>query len=292
MSDKQPLWLRAGPFLFLLFWSSGYPVSKLGMSYAAPFSFLLLRYGLVLVLLAPMWLWLRPPWPQRRAEWLHIAVVGFLIQTLYFGGCYTAFSLGTSSGAVALIASLQPLLVAVLAPFLVGEHTHLRGWVGLALGFAGAVVVIAGYAQVGHVPLAGIAASIAALFGMTGATLYEKRFGISHHPITANIIQYGVGFLTTLPIALVHFRATPNPHFIGLLVYLVVANSIVSLSLFLAMVRAGQAAKVSSLLNLVPPTAALMSWAMLGEPMTLMTWIGMALAGLGVTLARWQKKAP
>jgi len=58
------------------------------------------------------------------------------------------------------------------------------------------------------------------------------------------------------------------------------------------MVRAGQAAKVSSLLYLVPPLAALMSWGMLHEPMTLTTWAGMAVAGLGVTLARWQRKAP
>jgi drug/metabolite transporter (DMT)-like permease len=293
MSEKSPLWLRTAPFLFLFFWSSGYPVSKLGMQYAAPFSFLMLRYALVLVLLAPLALWLRPPLPKRRIDWLHIAVVGFLIQTLYFGGCYTAFASGTSSGAVALIVSLQPLLVAVLAPLLVGgERTHVQGWVGLGLGFLGAVIVISGYEHVAHFPFIGVGASIAALFGMTAATLYEKRFGVTQHPITANMIQYVVGFLTTLPIALVHFHAQADPHFIALLFYLVIANSIISLSLFLAMVRAGQAAKVSSLLYLVPPLAALMSWGMLHEPMTLTTWAGMAVAGLGVTLARWQRKAP
>lgn len=46
MTNPVPLWLRAAPFLFLVFWSSGSPVSKLGMHYASPFSFLaVVRHG-------------------------------------------------------------------------------------------------------------------------------------------------------------------------------------------------------------------------------------------------------
>jgi drug/metabolite transporter (DMT)-like permease len=285
-----PLWLRAAPFIFLVFWSSGYPMSKLGMHYAAPFSFLAVRYATVLLVLAPLALWLRPPLPKRRVDWAHLAAVGFGIQTVYFGGCYFAFAEGTSSAAVALIVSLQPLLVAVLAPLLVGERTSLQGWAGLALGFIGAVLVIQGYAHAAQMPALGVGASVAALFGMTGATLYEKRFGVVQHPITANLVQYAVGLLTTLPIALaLGFHAVPDVHFIGIVLYLVVANSLISISLFLAMVRAGRASQVSALFYLVPPVAALMAWGLLGEPLPVLAWAGMAVAGLGVTLARGQK---
>jgi len=292
MSDKStPLWLRAAPFIFLIFWSSGYPMSKLGMHYAAPFSFLALRYATVLLVLAPLALWLRPPLPKRALDWLHLAVVGFGIQTVYFGGCYFAFADGTSSAGVALIVSLQPLLVAVLAPLLVGERIGLQGWVGLALGFIGAVLVISGYAHTAQMPALGVLSSVAALFGMTGATLYEKRFGIQQHPITANLVHYAVGLLTSLPIALaLGFRAAPAPVFIGIVLYLVIANSLISISLFLAMVRAGRASQVSALFYLVPPVAAVMSWALLGEPMPPLAWVGMAVAGLGVALARWHRK--
>jgi drug/metabolite transporter (DMT)-like permease len=286
---STPVWLRAAPFLFLLFWSSGYPLSKIGLQYASPFSFLTLRYLLVLLLLSPLCLWLRPPLPQRRIDWLHLAAVGFGIQTVYFAGCYGAFAAGASSGVVALIASLQPLLTAALAPLLVGERIEARGWAGLGLGFCGAVVVILGYERMAHFPLLGVLCAVAALCGMTGATLYEKRFGISQHPLTANMVQYVVGLVTTLPFALWHFHVVPNVHFITILVYLVVANSLVSISLFLAMVRAGRVSQVASLFYLVPPLAGLMAWATLDEAMPPLAWGGMVLAGLGVALARWQK---
>jgi drug/metabolite transporter (DMT)-like permease len=292
MSDTPtPLWLRAAPFIFLLFWSSGYPVSKLGMVYAAPFSFLALRYATVLLVLAPLALWLRPPLPKRAIDWLHLAMVGFAIQIVYFGGCYGAFAIGTSAGAVALICSLQPILVAVLAPLLVGERTSPAGWAGLLLGFAGALLVIHGYNHAAHVPLLGVALSVLALCGMTGATLYEKRFGVTQHPVTANLVQYAVGFAIALPIAAaMGFRAALVPGFLVPMLYLVVANSLISISLFLAMVRYGRAAQVSALFYLVPPVASLMAWGLLAERPPALAWAGMVVAGLGVAITRWQPK--
>ena len=53
-----------------------------------------------------------------------------------------------SAGAVALITSMQPILVALLAPTFTGELVTSARWVGLALGLSGAVIVIA--AQVDH----------------------------------------------------------------------------------------------------------------------------------------------
>ncbi|WBO59762.1 DMT family transporter [Acidocella sp. MX-AZ03] len=114
--DAPPGWLRAAPFLFLMLWSAGFPVSKTGIQYAAPFTFLAVRYALALAVLVPVALWLRPALPKRRIALLHVAVVGFCIQTIYFGMCYAAFARGTSAGVVALVVSLQPLLVGVLAP--------------------------------------------------------------------------------------------------------------------------------------------------------------------------------
>jgi hypothetical protein len=37
------------------------------------------------VVLAPFVAALQPPMPERRIDWLHLAVVGFLIQAVYFG---------------------------------------------------------------------------------------------------------------------------------------------------------------------------------------------------------------
>jgi hypothetical protein len=44
-----------------------------------------------------------------------------------------------------------------------------------------------------------VVGAVGALAGMTAAALYEKRFGVAHHPVTANLIQYGVGLILVLP---------------------------------------------------------------------------------------------
>ena len=50
-------------------------------------------------------------------------------------------------------------------------------------------------------PVLGVLAAVGALGGMTTGTLYEKRFGIAQHPVTANTVQYAAGLAATLPLA-------------------------------------------------------------------------------------------
>lgn len=287
----RPLWLKAAPFLFLLLWSAGFPVAKLGIAHAEPLTLLALRYVSVLVVLVPMALILRPPLPKTWRAAGDVAVVGFLIQVVYFGLCYVAFKSGVSAGAVAIVVCLQPILVALAAPAFVGETLGGRSWIGLGLGLAGAITVILARSSVAAENAFGLTCTFAALFGMTGAALYEKRFGTGHHPVTANLIQYAVGAAFCVPLALAteSLTITWDWQFLGVMAYLVLGNSLLAISLLLAMIRAGEVARVSALFYLVPPLAALFAWPMLGEVMPPLGWAGIALAALGVGLASRRK---
>jgi drug/metabolite transporter (DMT)-like permease len=289
----KPLWLQAAPAIFLLLWSLGFPVARICLQYVEPMTFLALRYGLVLAILAPLFLALKPPLPARSIDWLHLAVTGFLIQVVYFGFCYLAFAMGETASTVALIVSLQPILVALLAPGLAGEQVGAVRWAGLLCGLAGAIIVILTKAEGGATSNFGLALIILALFGMTGAALYEKRFGGAYHPVTANLVQYAVGLIGTLPVAffLESSRVQWTGPFIASLAYLVIANSIVSVTLLLAMIRQGEVARVSALFFLVPPLTAILSWAMIGEIIEPLAWPGIVLAALGVALASWPAAA-
>ncbi len=55
---------------------------------------------------------------------------------------------------------------------------------------------------IAHEPALGLLAAVGGLIGMTAATLYEKRFGVTTHPVPANLIQYVVGAVFTLPLAI------------------------------------------------------------------------------------------
>lgn len=290
-----PAWLKFAPALFLLLWSSGFVVLKVGLAYADPMTFLTLRYACVVVLLTPLLLALRPPLPRGAGAWGHLAMVGLLLQAGYFCFTYLALKHGMSAGGVALITSLQPILIGLLAPAIAHERVDARRWAGLGLGVCGAALVIVSKASVDLASPLGLAFAVAALLCITSGTLYEKRFGVQTHPVTSNTIQYAVGLLVSAPLAWwlepIHIEWTAP--LLGSLAYLVVGNSLVAITLLLAMIRHGEASRVSALFFLVPPTTAAIALLVLQEPIPPLAWPGMALAALGILLVtRSARPAP
>jgi drug/metabolite transporter (DMT)-like permease len=187
--------------------------------------------------------------------------------------------------------SMQPIAVALIAPRWAGEHVGLAQWGGLILALIGAAVVILARMNVGPTPVIGYVFTTLGMFGMVAGTLWEKRFGLSHHPVTANLIGYSAGLICLLPFLLMEDVTDVQWTwgFIGALAYLVIGNSVIAIGLLLAMVRAGEVSKVSAQLFLVPPVAAVMAWFALGEAMPFWAWIGFVFAGAGVYLATRKK---
>jgi len=278
---KLTVW---APLIFLLLWSAGFTVAKIGIVDADPLTLLALRYGCVVLIILPLFLWFKPELPKSRTEWVHIAIVGFLIQVVYFGTAYKAFELGASAGAVALITSLQPVFVAMIIPTLGDETVSKRTWVGLILGLTGSAIVILANTGVQLTTAAGLLFSFAALVAITIGTVWEKRFGVPQHPLTTNLVQYALGTLCLLPVAWATetMQISWTVSFAFSLFYLVVCNSILAISLLIMMIRKGEATRVSALFFLVPPVSAILAWIFIDEPMASLAWAGMVIAAIGV----------
>lgn len=287
----KPLWLLAAPFIFLLLWSGGFAVAKIGILYTGPFTLLAWRYGFVLAVLVPLLAWYRPPLPRRPRVYLDLAVVGFFIQVLYFNLSYFAFRAGISAGALAIIVSMQPIVVGLVAPVFTGERVGVLRWVGLLLGLAGAGLVITSRSAMDVTSPGVVLLGVGALLAMCAGALYEKRFGAPQHPLVSNTVQCAVGFACTLPLALLmeDGHIDWSLPLIAVLAYLVIGNSLIAISLYLAMIRAGEVSKVSALFFLVPPCTALIAWGLIGEAMPPVAWAGMLLAASGVALASIQR---
>lgn len=287
MNLASPRLVLFAPLLFLFLWSGGYVVAKVGLAYAEPMTFLVLRFTLVVAIMLILFIIIRPPLPKTKADWIHLAVVGFLIQSVYFGLCYLGFTAGIAAGTMALIMSLQPILVGLMAPRWANEQVGWQRWLGLALGLIGTAIVIIARSEIESPTLFGLSCAMFALLGITGGSLWEKRFGLSHHPVTANLIGYAAGLIGVLPIMLLNetMRVDWSLSFVASLAYLVIGNSVIAVGLLLAMIRAGDVSRVSALFFLVPPLAALFAWLVLGEAMPPIAWLGMAVAAIGVYIA-------
>jgi drug/metabolite transporter (DMT)-like permease len=96
----------------------------------------------------------------------------------------------------------------------------------------------------------------------------------------------------SLPLTLLETEAvTWNGEFLGALAWAVLVLTLGGSSLLYLLIQRGAATAVTSLLYLVPPTTAIMAWAMFGELVTFATLLGTALTAIGVSLVVRPAKA-
>ncbi|MET3441254.1 drug/metabolite transporter (DMT)-like permease [Variovorax paradoxus] len=278
-------WLRAMPAVFVLIWSTGFIVARYGMPYAPPLKFLAVRYALSLVCFA-IWVALaRVAWPKERAQWGHLAATGVLMQAGYLGGVWAAVHAGMGAGLVALLVGIQPVLTAIWLSFNGGRISQ-RQWAGLVLGLAGLVLVVSRkFGQGSEVSALTMGLAVMALLSITAGTLYQKRFVAPCDVRSASAVQMVAALLVTLPFAAMETQGIEwNAHSTGAMAWSVLALSLGGSSLLYMLIQRGTATAVTSLLYLVPPCTAVMAWLLFGEPITLVTLLGIGLTAIGVSL--------
>jgi drug/metabolite transporter (DMT)-like permease len=195
------------------------------------------------------------------------------------------------AGLVALVVGLQPILTATIVGRWLGERVSARQWLGFVLGFGGAAIVLAGrtgFAGAGGFGWAAIAASIVALLGISGGTLYQKRYCAHVNLWTGAVIQYAAaGAALAVPAYLFEtMHITWSGPFIASMAWLTLVLSVGTVSLLYLLIRRGAVSKLASLFFLIPPVTALIAWAMLGETLSPRALAGMAVAAVGVALVQ------
>jgi drug/metabolite transporter (DMT)-like permease len=229
----------------------------------------------------------RAIWPPGRRAWGSVVIAGLGIQTIYLVGVYYAIYRGLSTGVIALIGGLQPLLTGALAGPLLGERVATKQWIGLVLGFAGLAMVVAEKVALGEANVAAYAFGALALVGITLGTLYQKRYCTGFDLRTTVAIQNAVSCVAAVGLAFAFegMSVSWTAPFVGALLWSAIGLSVIASVTFYYLVRSGAATRVTSLIYLSPPTTALMGWAMFGETMAALALAGMAVAAVGVALA-------
>lgn len=283
--------LAAMPGVFVLLWSTGFIGAKLGLPYAEPITFLVIRFAIVTVLLAGFAALTRAPWPQSWAEAGHVAVAGLLLHAVYLGCVFASIYHGVPAGISALIVGIQPLLVAAAAGSVLGEQVTRRQWLGLALGLAGVILVVWTKLDLGVGSTDGYALSGLALLGITLGTLYQKKFCPRLDLRSGNAIQYAVSTAALAPFALMFETRVVqwSGEFIFALGWLCIVLSLGAISLLFVLIRRGAAAQVSSLFFLVPPCTAIVAYFLFDERLSLLALGGMAATMVGVALVNQKR---
>jgi drug/metabolite transporter (DMT)-like permease len=271
---------------FVIVWGCGYLASKTGMRYAAPFTFLSLRYLFGIACLLPWVLLSRPPWPASAREFFHVGVAGLLMHAINLSGSHHAQYLGMSAGITALLLATQPLFTALIAHRFLGQRLEPLQWLGVALGLVGVALVVWHKVDVTAVGIGSLIAVVVSLVAITSGTLYQRIFCPTADLRSAALIQFVLSALVLVPLAwgvegfVVHWSL---PLLVSI-AFLVILASILGVNVLHGLMRRGHATRVTSIFFLTPIVAVLLEWALFGVLPTRLAAVGITVTCAGVAL--------
>ena len=283
MPDR--LFQRLTPYGFVLLWSSAFIGARVGLRDVTPLLFVEVRLCISAALLLLAMLVLRRSWRVMRGRWLHCAIAGVLVNTALLDPAHVAMT-HMSAAPIALIQTLNPLLTAVLAQPLLNERLRPWQFVGLALGLAGVALVVGQAAAHSMVQLNMALLSMMGVLGLVGGTLYFAKFCRGVPMLEGATVQFlaaaAAGLLAVLLFETPHADWTDAA--IAATVWNAVGVSLGSMVLYLLMLTRGSAARAAANFYLVPGTAAVLAWLLLGEALALSTLVGLVVSSVGCWL--------
>ncbi|GAB3407992.1 DMT family transporter [Flindersiella endophytica] len=226
-----------------------------------------------------------PPKPA----WPGIVVSG----VLWFGVYMVALNWGeqlVDAGTAAMVVNIGPVLIALLGGWLLREGLPRRLLAGIAISFAGAVVVgLSTSAGGGRSPVLGVLLCLVAAAGWAVAVVVGQKPAL-RHASALQVSTYGclVGAVACLPFApqLAGQLATAPAAATLNAVYLGVFPTAIAFTTWGYALARTSAGKQGATTYAVPALVVLMSWAALGELPGWLTFTGGALCLAGVAVSR------
>jgi drug/metabolite transporter (DMT)-like permease len=229
---------------------------------------------------------------MRRAfpsGWLVYAVLGVLANAAYLGMTYSALARGLAAGIASIVASTNPLILALVAPRLLKEPLTWVKALGLALGFGGVVAVMlartgSGTARPSDVGLAflGVGANVA-------STILFKRARGSTDLLAINTIQLLAAGLVLVPVAFAVEGppvADVTPELVASFAYLVGVLSVGASLLWFWLLSRGAASRVSAFYFLTPVFGLFLGAALLSETIAPTDALGLVAITLGIVIVQ------
>jgi drug/metabolite transporter (DMT)-like permease len=283
MPVAPPLRYTALALFFSLLWASCFVVVKIALRFSPPLFLMASRFlvaGAALLVLA---LARGHALPRRRAEWTLIVVLGLLNYALYLGLNVVALQ-DISAGMGAVLASTNPLMLALAGPWVLGEPLTWRKVGGLLLAFGGVAAVM--WSRLGDANRPrGMAVAVLAIMFLVVGTLVFKRVAPGQDLLVLNAVgllaaglALGMPSVVWEPLASVRF----TPSFLAAQAYLIVAGSWIMMLIWFWLLTRGDATRASAYFFLNPVLGVFLGALFLGEPLSGRDFAGAVVVALGI----------
>ena len=179
------------PFIFILLWSSAFITTKPIIDNSEPFAALAFRFALVALGFFLFSIYTKQKIIVDRKNFIESFLSGVLFHGFYLGGVFYSISKGMPTGIAALIVTLQPILTNILSGPILNEKVSIKQWIGVFLGFVGALFVL-GFDVGSEIPTLGLIATIIALLAITFSTLWQKKLS-NNLPLSVSNMNQAIG---------------------------------------------------------------------------------------------------
>ena len=278
--------VKVFPFIFILLWSSAFITTKPIIDNSDPFSALAFRFGLVFLGFFVFSIYSKKKIIVDRKNFFESFFSGVLFHGVYLGGVFFSISKGMPTGIAALIVTLQPILTNALSGPILNEKVSVKQWIGVLLGFSGAVIVL-GFDMSTEIPTAGLVATVIALIAITTSTIWQKKLSNNLPLSVSNMNQALGGFI--FHIIIIILFAEPyidfSTTFLVAMSHQIFLVSFGAFTILMFLIKRNSASKTVSIFFLIPPTSAFMAWIFLNESLSNLDLLGFMIATIGVYIA-------
>ena len=281
--------------LFVTFlWSTSFVIIKFGLKEIPPLVFAGLRYSIAFVVLLPFLFTNKNKDVVKnltRKDWLNLTLLGILFYAFTQGTQFIGLSL-LSAVTVSLWLNFTPLIVAVLAIFLIKEIPTLLQRFGVALFIAGILTYFYPVSLSNNQTTGLMVMTIGVIANAASAVLGRSVNKKSHlNPVVITVISMGIGsaILLSVGITLQGFP-TINVDNIFYLLWLAVVNTALAFTLWNYTLRTLTAMESSIINGTMLIQIAVLAWIFLGEDISIKEILGMLIASLGAVLVQLKFK--
>ncbi len=277
-------------FLALGFlWGSSYLWIKIGLESLPPLTLIGARLAIGGLFLATVVAVLREPLPRSARMYGHLLVMAVVNIVLPF--VLIAFGEQSIDSALASILNATvPLAVIVIAPFFLPDERITPARVaGLAVGFAGVVLLVApDLVNLGDADPTGEVLLLLSSLSYAIGNVYARRNVHGLSPMIPALFQVAFAALIVIPLALVIDRpfstVTLTPDAVVAVIWLGLLGSGLAYLCYFTILRAWGATRTSMVAYLLPVVGIAMGAIVLGDPITANRVGGTALIIAGIAL--------
>ena len=274
------------PFIFVILWSSAFITTKPIIDNSDPFAALAFRFFFVAIGFYFISVYSKSSIIIKQKYLIESILSGVLFHGLYLGGVFYSISIGMPTGIAALIVTLQPVLTNALSGVILNEKVTIKQWIGVLLGFIGAILVL-GLDIGSDIPFLGLIATLVALIAITASTIWQKKLS-NNLPLSVSNFYQAVGgclFHSFIIIFLTEPYIDFTKTFIIAISHQIFLVSFGAFTILMYLIKKNSASKTVSIFFLIPTISAFMAWVFLNENLTNLDLLGFLITTIGVYIA-------